>query len=223
MKSLTDLLENRDEMWSRLQGAIKDAKVSSLLAPVDPQLAEETLFALQVPAGNMLGSVVLNTGGLALHDGKLRILGSPARDGQQRNLLDWNADLGLGVDAGLLLVADDVAGNFFGVNLGAIEKDQSTIGAVFALCPAFLEWAIVADRYSDFIIDLFDDFWLDILANNGLSEADFASSSQGDDELSASYYPPLFTKEGGVGLSDMRMISAKEAYEAASALRSALR
>jgi hypothetical protein len=190
---------------------------------VDDTLAQDTLVSLQLPAGNTLGAVILNTGGIHFHGGKMRLLGSPSPNAGHRGLMSWNADVGLGADKGVLLIGDDVLGNFYAVDLGGVETDGSGMGAVCALSPAYGDWVLLADRYSEFAFSLLDDYWPELIDKMGLSAAIKLIEKSGDvADLAASYYPPLFSVEGSEITSDVRLIDVEENFKIARELRTLL-
>ena len=223
MKSLDELSANREEMWQRLEVEIsRSSETISLRTEVGRRTAEATLLEYQLPAGTALGSVCLNTGGVLFADHKMRLLGSPPENRNLRSLKHWNDLQGTGVKSGLLLVGDDILGNFFAVNLGKLSAIENEIGAIFALCPRFFEWVLVADNYSVFFSDLLGGFWQELITNMGMSDVELPANAGNDLSITATHYPPLFTLEGSATKSDVRFVSVAEAFKVASELREAL-
>ena len=109
----------------------------------DRALARETLVEMQVSTASPLGAVAFHTGGVAVHDGFLRVLGSAA----DRSLRDHNHAAGT-LEEGYVLVADDVLGGFFAMNHGGFAGPD---GAVHYLPPDKLDWADLGADYGDFL------------------------------------------------------------------------
>lgn len=111
--------------------------------PPDRELAAETLVEMQVTTASPLGAVAFHTGGIAVHDGFLRVLGSS----EDRSIRDWNRAAGV-LDAAYVLVADDVLGGHFAMNHGGFAGPD---GTVHYLPPDALEWVDLDSDYGDFL------------------------------------------------------------------------
>lgn len=94
--------------------------VATLAADPDPDAGARLLEALGVTERSVLGALAVNTGGLTIDHGWLRVLGG-------RGLMEWRDRL----DGGLL-VGHDVAGGFYAVG----RQD----GEVRYLVPGSFEW-----------------------------------------------------------------------------------
>lgn len=114
---------------------------------MDAQQAERVLVGLQVTAHSSLGAVALQTGGLLVDDGWLRILGSGCAR-MQRDLVGWNNLGGEHRLPGALLVADDAVGGFFAINGGAFAGES---GNVFYRAPECGDWEDMERGYSGFL------------------------------------------------------------------------
>lgn len=223
MRTLSELLENNDDMWKRTSSVLDSSSLGPVIVkPVDDGLARQTLLDFQIPAGSMLGSIILNTGGIELLNGKFRLLGTPEERTGRRNLIAWNSQLGASPVDGYLMVADDIFGNFYAINMGKIDSDPQLLGAVFALCPVYSDWALVADKYSEFVEDILQGFWEELLESTGLSNIRVSDDNRANYNLSTSYYPPLFTQEGGLDKSDVRLVGVEESARFALEIRAAL-
>lgn len=128
--------------WTQAPGAN-----SSMLLPPDLATRDETLLRLQVTTRSPLGAIAYESGGIAIQDGWLRLLGS-GRPGEARSITDWNAQAGAS-DGGFLLVADDVLGGFFALNGGRFGGD--TLGKVHYLAPDALDWQNLDFGHTDFV------------------------------------------------------------------------
>lgn len=111
--------------------------------PPEPAIGAETLVEMQVSTASPLGAVAYHTGGIAVQDGFVRVLGSA----EDRGLRDHNHASGT-LEDGYVLVADDVLGGFFAMNHGGFAGPD---GAVHYLPPDKLDWADLGADYGDFL------------------------------------------------------------------------
>ncbi|MFB7905958.1 DUF2625 domain-containing protein [Kitasatospora sp. NPDC056076] len=75
MREIDELTEVDDPAWPELAAAIAAAAVPVEVLPVDQEEGRRCLLQLQVTARSVLGALVLNTGGLLLDDGWVRVFG----------------------------------------------------------------------------------------------------------------------------------------------------
>ena len=172
MKPLTRLVATDDSALPVLLEWARSASNPVTVRPPDRALAAETLVEMQVSTASPLGAVAYHTGGLAFHDGFLRVLGSS----DERSLRDWNRAAGV-LDQSYVLVADDVLGGQFAMNHGGFAGPD---GGVHYLPPDALAWADLGADYGDFLGWCFTgdhaDFyagvgweaWREIAADEGL-------------------------------------------------------
>ena len=106
--------------WPLVQRWIEQATNAVTVLPVDEDAGRETLAALKLTERSVLGALVVNTGGLSVDHGWLRVLGGPA-------LLAWSDRLGDG-----LVVGHDVVAGFY-----VVTRDE---GEVRYLAPDSLDW-----------------------------------------------------------------------------------
>ena len=149
-RSLGELLAVSKPAWPAIEGALRQASNLVEILPGDASKGESAVLRLQLFADTALGAVVLNTGGLLVDGGWLRVLGS----GSGRlpaTVLNWNGlehpprFAGL---TGAIIVAFDVLGGIFAVNAGALPGDP---GSVAYLSPDVLDWHELASSYSGFL------------------------------------------------------------------------
>ena len=79
---------------------------------------------MQMPTSSPMGAVIYETGGILIHYGWLRILGSGSFK-LPRGLMDWNFSKSFsesGEKPKYLLVADDVIGGYFALNGGSLGQ-----------------------------------------------------------------------------------------------------
>jgi len=97
--------------------------------PADPDAGPAALEALGVTDRSLLGALAVNTGGLAVDHGWLRVLGGPS-------LLEWRDRL----DGGFVVGHDVVAGFY------AVDQQE---GEVRYLAPETLEWVGIEMGHSE--------------------------------------------------------------------------
>lgn len=219
-RPVKELLDT-DDTWAELvQGWISEATNSVTVIPVDRATGELALYRSQVTQRAPMGALALNTGGLVVADGWLRILGAstPAMEGQDA----WNGlegGLKSVSEAGYYVVGWDVIGGVFVQNGGAFGPDR---GDIWYLMPEELNWQDLNVGYTDWLrwaflgdVKLFyDGFqwtgWREEVAGlvaNHLFE----------------FYPPLFMSAGGAPRgrrpADARDYFARRLKERAVGLR----
>src|SRR4051794_37313068 len=119
---------DEESAWPLVESWIAEAKNDARVLAGDRRRGEEALRLLQVTPRSALGAIAIETGGLLVDHGWVRVLGG---DG----LVRWNA-LG-GADAvepleDALVVAYDAIGGFYALNGGAFPREP---GSVFFLAP----------------------------------------------------------------------------------------
>jgi len=193
-RPLTDLLSD-DPAWPLVQSWLAEATNDVRVLPADRERAERTLYELQVTSRSPLGAVALETGGIVVDRGWLRILGSGS-DELRASLATWNRlterEPEIEPLQGALLVAFDAVGGFFAGNGGAFEGE---VGNVFYCSPDTLEWDDLECGYSEFLQFAFTGdlalFYEGLRWNGWEAEVAGASHDEG-----FALYPPPFTKEG---------------------------
>ena len=116
----------------------------------DQSSAERELFTMQMPTSSPMGSVIYETGGILIHHGWLRILGSGSFK-LPRGLMDWNFSKSFnqsGDKPKYLLVADDVIGGYFALNGGSLGDN---LGKIYYFSPKDLTWHDLNFTYTDFL------------------------------------------------------------------------
>jgi hypothetical protein len=155
-RSLEQLTAVEDPAWPLIQGWLADARQAVEVLPAERPQAEATLLALQVTTRSPVGALALETGGILVDHGWLRLLGS----GHARlpdTLLTWNglAAPAMGSPlAGGFVVAVDVLGGVFALNGGGLGSDSGmyyfapdSLDWEALECPhlAVVEWALTGD------------------------------------------------------------------------------
>jgi hypothetical protein len=201
-----------ESAWPIVKSWVSAATNDARLLPVERADGERTLHLLQVTTCAPLGAIALETGGMLVDHGWLRLLGGGCRD-LQRGLASWN-----GFDAehpqrpleDALLVAHDAVGGFFAINGGAFDGER---GNVFCFAPGTLDWLDMEMGYSGFLQWLcagdLERFYDDLRWPGWESEVSAASADEG-----FHLYPPPFSREGQpVERASRRLVPMGELWE----------
>lgn len=200
-----------NDKWKEIQGWVAtnvDREIR--LIDVNPVEGAKVAEALKASERTYIGAYLRSCGGIYVENSKIRLLGCPFDHEMHRSISDWNKDCGEGLSSGRLLIADDVFGNYYCINLGGVK--DSKLGNVCALYADEVSWIDIDTTFVDFVSWLltgdlgivFDDF--------PVSSEELSGSPQSIENLSFNYYPPLFTKEGEFKKSSRKLISVKENY-----------
>jgi hypothetical protein len=148
-----DQLINHDEPGIALvKQWIGSATNAAELLAVDRQDGERALLALQVTSRSPMGALALESGGLLIDHGWVRVLGGGSSR-LPRAIDQWNGIAAPGRPStrlpGTILVGDDVLGGFFALNGGGIANE---LGHVFYHAPDSFDWEHMAPSYSDWLM-----------------------------------------------------------------------
>lgn len=182
VRAIEELVDTQEPGISLVREWLKAAVRSVRLLAVEPARGQAALLALQVTSRSPMGALALETGGVLVDDGFVRVLGGGCEE-LQRSIDGWNRitePLGRHRLPGALLLGDDVLGGFFALNGGAFE---GSIGQVFYFAPDTCEWECLELGYSEWLVWLaqgeLDSFyesfawegWRDECAKVGPSQA----------------------------------------------------
>jgi hypothetical protein len=148
-RPLAELLQVDDPAWPVIQGWIANAHIPVEVLPAERTHGERVLLALQVTTRSPLGAFALETGGVLVDHGWLRLLGC----GHQRmpdSLLTWNGlaepSMGAPVNGGFV-VAVDVLGGVFGLNSGGLGPKPG----IYYFAPESLQWESLGAPHMGFV------------------------------------------------------------------------
>ncbi|NIG56582.1 DUF2625 domain-containing protein [Chitinophaga sp. Cy-1792] len=202
-RSLEQLINTTEPAWPLVQEWIKNASNQVEVLNATPSQANETLLHAQVTTRSPMGAIILNSGGILVDHGWIRILGS-GNAKMKRTLHTWNANKtfdNTGQNTGYILVADDAIGGYYAINGGGLGKDA---GKAYYLDPATLQWEALDLTYSQLIVSFFcgdlQAFYKDLRWKNWEKEI---ATMTGDEVINC--YPMLYTKEG----SDINKVHRK--------------
>lgn len=192
-RAQAELADVDDPAWPELEASIKDSQLPVEVISIPPDQGRTVLHQLQVTARSTLGALALNTGGLLIDHGWLRILGGGGQDLPSlatANNLDSPGEVP--GPPPLMTVAFDVLGGHFAIDGGGLGVEPgkvcywapdtlewSSLGVGHS---AFVEWALTKEGPASFYEDMRWEGWRD--------EVKGVAPSQG-----ISVYPPLFSAE----------------------------
>jgi uncharacterized protein DUF2625 len=208
-KDLAQLVNRGEPAWPLVQEWI-DLAVRPVEVLPPAKHAGEALVSVQVTTRSPMGAIILETGGLLIDHGWLRILGS-GHPRLPRSLPDWNFACGMSVSEvppPWVLIADDVVGGFFALDGGRFGGQRHT---VWYYAPDSLEWEDLKQGYSEFLcwcfsgkLDAFYEEW----RWPGWEEE--VSRLEGDRAFSI--YPPLSADGPGIDQRSRSPVPLREVF-----------
>ena len=159
MRPITDLRDVDDPDWPDLQVMIAEAGDRVVVRPVDRAGGEDCLHRLQVTARSRLGALALDTGGLLVDHGWLRIYG-----GGSENFPDLASINGLRAEPResppYMLIGSDVLGGQYAIDGGGLGVAP---GEVCYFGPDTMSWDSIGVGHGDWvrwaIIGRVDEFY----------------------------------------------------------------
>lgn len=149
MRPPADALSD-DPAWPLVQSWIEAAHNEVAVLPAERALGEDTLRRLEVTDHSVLGAVAVETGGILIDHGWLRLLGSGSEP-LRGSIASWNT-IGDAPEveplAGALVIGHDAIGGFFALDGGEFEGQ---VGDVHYFSPDTLEWESLELGYAAFV------------------------------------------------------------------------
>ncbi|MCX4804061.1 DUF2625 domain-containing protein [Streptomyces sp. NBC_01214] len=207
MRGIDELAEVDDPAWPELQGMLTESSVPVQVLPVDFDEGRRCLVQMQVTARSTLGALALNTGGLLLDDGWVRVFGGgSALDGGLPSLgrvngfptaFDpaWNPGTGL-------VVGHDALGGVFALNGRdpAASGRPGAPGEMAYFAPDTLAWEVLEMGHSVWVSWLLsgdlETFYEGLRWPGWREEATALALSQG-----ITVYPFLWSEEARADLA----------------------
>ncbi|MGN8227727.1 DUF2625 domain-containing protein [Paenibacillus polymyxa] len=214
MHTLTvdELVDKDNHAWEEVTNILKEGRNSHHIVSSKSESAPgDTLYRLQVSTKSYLGTVAYETGGIVFDYGWITLLGAGG-SGIFGSLTSWNGlqePESVPALEGMLMVAYDAAGGFFGLDTGKFGRS----GHIYYFAPDALEWESTELAYSSFLSWLAEgdlDLFYQTFRWNGWQK-DMEQLQPG--EVFA-YYPPLWTQEGGGETSSKSPIDITKVWQA---------
>lgn len=146
VRDITELVDVPDPAWPWLADDFASSFTGFTVLGPDADRCRDTLHQLQVTARSPLGAITLNTGGILVHDGWLRVYGGSGGPAGLPGLAEVNdfpatVEPGWHLPAGLV-IAHDVLGGVFALNGMAPEQHgrPGDPGGVVYFSPVSLTW-----------------------------------------------------------------------------------
>jgi hypothetical protein len=211
MTPLIKLLENREEGWMLTRKLLDKSTNKVEILPTDDSASQQNLFLSQVSAKSALGSVILNTGGILIGDGWIRILGSGGNQ-MVRTIIAWNTgriQLNKNNKPDVFLVADDAIGGIFALNGGGFGTD---VGNIYYLPPDDLKWEPLDITYPQFLEFCASGEVAKFYSNLKWDSWESDLTKLSPDEV-IDFFPPLWSKEGSIEKSIRNKIRIESYFE----------
>jgi hypothetical protein len=210
LRALEELVEKKEPGIDLVRTWIAAAKNHVEVLPVARADGERALLALQVTSRSPMGAIALETGGLLIDHGWVRVLGGGCKR-LPRSIQAWN-DLTPGSTPrlpGAVLVGDDVLGGFFAINGGGLAGER---GHVFYYPPQSLRWEDIAPSYSDWLVRMMsgdlDKFYAGVRWPGWRREVEGLDGARG-----ISVYPFLFATGEDISKRSRRPVPLRELWE----------
>ena len=192
-RSLEELIDSKEPGWPLVAGWLKKASKPVEVLEAIPARGAEVLLALQVTTRSPMGAIALQTGGLLIDHGWVRVLGAGCAR-MEGDLARWNGLTPRPLVqpiSGAMFVATDAIGGFFAIDGGALGEGK---GASFYLPPDTLEWERLTPSYSGLLQWLLtgdlNKFYADHRQAGWEAEVKALPPDKG-----WAFYPPLFSEE----------------------------
>ncbi|MER6346506.1 DUF2625 family protein [Streptomyces sp. NPDC001595] len=208
MREIDELVNVDDPAWPELREMLAAGSVSVQVLPADVEEGRRCLLQMQVTARSVLGALALNTGGLVVDDGWVRVFGggrSVAGAGlpslAQVNRFPADFDPAWHPAAGLV-VGHDVVGGVFALNAGdpAAVGRPGAPGQMTYFAPDTLAWEAMDMGHSGWVSWLLsgrlETFYDGLRWPGWREEAAALAFSQG-----ISVYPFLWSEEAHADLA----------------------
>ena len=193
-KKIEELIFNTDTAWEFIRDILENSSNKYRLLEPNRERGKETLLNLQITNKSTMGSIIIETGGILIDSGWLKILGSGNLE-ICGDILSWNGFSDTNIKntlANALIIAYDVIGGFFAINAGAFEGE---IKQVYYFAPDTLEWEPMDMGYTDFIQWVLNgDITLFYKSFRWEGWEKDTSNLKGNEAFS--FYPFLWSKEG---------------------------
>ncbi|EHS57155.1 DUF2625 domain-containing protein [Paenibacillus sp. Aloe-11] len=210
--TVDELVDQDNHAWEEVRNILQEGNNPYRIVSAESESARrDALYRLQASTKSYLGTVAYETGGIMFDHGWITLLGVGG-PGIYGSLASWNGlqePASVSALGGMLIVAYDAAGGFFGLDTGKFGRS----GHIYYIAPDALEWESTELAYSGFLS------WL-AEGDLGLFYQTFRWNGwQADMELLQpgevfAYYPPLWTQEGGGETSHKSPINVTEAWQA---------
>lgn len=161
VRALAELIAADDPAWAHTAELIAESVVPVEVLPPDRAQCEACLHQLQVSTRSALGSVALNTGGMLVDHGWLRVYGGCGTAGGMPGLAEINEFPAepdpSGVPPQGLVIGHDILGGVFALNLATSPAcgRPGEPGEVVYFAPDSLRWEPMEGGYGSWLSWMF--------------------------------------------------------------------
>jgi hypothetical protein len=208
-RGLDELINKKEPGIELVRGWIRAAKNPVEVLSVERAAGERALLALQVTSRSPMGAIALETGGLLIDHGWIRVLGAGHKR-LPRSIQEWNRMTGGAAHRlpGTILVGDDVLGGFFAINGGGLKGPP---GHVFYYSPDSLTWEDLWPSYSEWLVGIMsadlEKFYQGLRWSSWRPEVERLPGDKG-----ISVYPFVWTKGEAIEKRSRRPVPLQELW-----------
>ena len=134
-----------DNMWKKIQELLCKSKYEITIFEGKKENGQNECKKLNIPDESVLASVVMNCNGIYV-DNWIRVLGQGSES--RKGVLYYNTLVNDSCLEGMFIVANDVVGGIYAINISRFQIEKSMI---WYFAPDTLEWESLGMKYSDFI------------------------------------------------------------------------
>lgn len=205
-------MEDNDGLQGWMRSLLDDCKDRGLKKhPADPSVSRTTMEAFNISPKSGLGLMLSMSGGFSVGHGRLRMFGSPAQHTNARSLLAWNQTIGQDPAQSYLLIADDIYGNFYAINVRMPGNFRP--GEIIASFADNGGWETASESFIDFFSYCLSGDLASIFSDFETGDTTLEQKAAEAAEHVINFYPPLFTKEGSIKGSSKAVVPAHEEFQ----------
>lgn len=134
-----------DVIWKKIRSILDNSKNMLCIYEETTENGQIECEKLNIPADSVLTSVVMNCSGICI-DNWIRILGQGSE--KRNGVLYYNTLIDDSCLDGMFIVANDVVGGIYAINISRFENEKSI---VWYFAPDTLQWESLGMKYLDFI------------------------------------------------------------------------
>ena len=197
-------MADRNDLWDELREDIEKSGNNIVVYDANKEIAQGTLERLNMTSNSVIGSITYNTSGMVV-DNWVRVIAS-GNDIDRRNLASWYEENEEIKEKGLLIIADDVIGGIFALNMGSYEGER---GDIFYFAPDTLKWENLGIKYAGFFAWLtesnLEEFYSNVRWENWEEDVQAIGFDQ-----ALSVYPLIWTNECNIDTASKKAVPIKE-------------
>ncbi len=195
------------DLWNEINQIIDNSLFSVDLIHGNEEKGKLIIDKLELNENTFFANVILKIAGIKI-DNCIRILGQG--DNQIVSIQEINAfELGMpNKIKGMLIVAHDIFGGFFAMNIGAMNEQ---LGIIFYFAPDTLNWESLDMNYSQFfqwcMLGNVDEFYESLRWNGWKEIAQVVDFNNG-----ILFYPFLWSKEFDINTVSKKIVPFDELF-----------